>query len=146
MVQRRELLSAATRAAGLRRSGNGQPHLSEQARCALSAAKRQYRERRHREELFGDNLFGDPVWDILLDLFVATLEERQVPVTSACAAAIVPTTTAMRYLKHMQAANLIERVPHPKDSRCTILELTPMALEKMLTHFSLAHFSLERGL
>jgi hypothetical protein len=64
----------------------------------LAALARRYlRHRRERERLLPD-LFADPAWDILLDLFAASIERRPVSVSSACVAAAVPPTTALRWI------------------------------------------------
>ncbi len=104
--------------------------------AALASARQEYRGRRDREKIFGPGLFADPVWDILLDLFVACGECRQVPVTSACIAAVVPSSTALRHIAHMHELGLVQRTPHPTDSRCQYLSLTHTAYARMLSYFA----------
>lgn len=103
---------------------------------ALVDARIEYRARRKREFVFGDGLFADPVWDILLDLFIARSEGRKVSVSSACIASMVPATTALRHIANMAAGGLIERSRHPKDNRCSYLNLSDTAYDKMLLYFS----------
>ena len=76
-----------------------------------SFARQLYRERRLRERHFDEPLFADPAWDILLDLYASRGEGRKVSVRSACIAAAVPPTTALRCLKHMEELGLIVREP-----------------------------------
>ena len=59
-----------------------------------------YAGRRARTAIFGADaeLFGEPAWDILLDAAIMEGQGRSVSVTSACLAADVPPTTALRYL------------------------------------------------
>lgn len=85
-------------------------------------ARRYLRHRRERERLLPD-LFADPAWDMLLDLFAATIERRQVSVSSACIAAAVPPTTALRWIGTLEARGLLVRVADPADRRCTHLRL-----------------------
>lgn len=99
-------------------------------------ARELYRRRRHREQLFRCGLFSDPVWDILLDLFIAQSENRSICVSSACIGASVPTTTALRHINYMIDAGLLNRIPHPNDSRSRLLELTVEANRLMTEYLS----------
>ena len=94
-------------------------------------ARRFYAERRRRAKLFPDNLFGEPAWDILLDLFAAQAENKDISVTSACIAAQVPTTTGLRHIQNLEAAQLIERHSDPRDHRRVFVRLRPEAFERM---------------
>ena len=40
-----------------------------------------------------DELFGEPAWDILLDLYIANVENKPVSVSSACIGSAAPPTT-----------------------------------------------------
>lgn len=82
------------------------------------------RLRRLRERYFGDDLFADPAWDMMLDLMVAQLEGKPVTVTSVCAAAAVPTATALRRLKTLTARGIVERTCDPGNRRRTYLSLS----------------------
>jgi DNA-binding MarR family transcriptional regulator len=104
-------------------------------------AEELYRLRRKRELIFsnafGDGLFADPAWDLLLDLYIQNAKQRRISVSSACLAASVPTTTALRYITELLKRGLIERVPHPGDGRSFLLCLTVpaiAAMETLLTH------------
>lgn len=112
------------------------PLLDASTRSLLPAAIKAYRARRERDRIFGPLLFADPIWDLLLDLFIAACENRTVSVSSACIAASVPSTTALRYIRHMVATELVVRTPNPGDHRSTFLELTPTAISKMATYLS----------
>ncbi len=98
-------------------------------------AEELYRMRRKRELIFGaafgDGLFADPAWDLLLDLYVHNARQRRISVSSACLAAAVPTTTALRYITELLKRGLIERVPHPEDGRSFLLCLTVPAITAM---------------
>ncbi|MFQ3666399.1 MAG: MarR family winged helix-turn-helix transcriptional regulator, partial [Sphingomonadaceae bacterium] len=91
--------------------------------------------RRLRESFFDPGLFADPAWDILLDLAAARLEGRSVSVSSLCIAAAVPTTTALRWIKNMVDAGLLERHADREDARRAFIALAPataVTLERCL--------------
>ena len=64
------------------------------------AARRYLKLRRQRDELC-PGLFEDPAWDILLDLYAAKVEGGIIYVSSACIAASVPPTTALRMISRL---------------------------------------------
>jgi hypothetical protein len=93
----------------------------------LAALARRYlRHRRERERLLPD-LFADPAWDILLDLFAASIERRPVSISSACVAAAVSPTTALRWIGTLEARGLVLRVADTADRRRTHLRLAESA-------------------
>jgi DNA-binding MarR family transcriptional regulator len=99
---------------------------------ALGAFARQlHRERRIRDAAFPAELFGEAVWDILLDLFASGAEERKVRVSSACIAACVPASTALRYLSEMERRGLIVRSPSPDDKRGQYIALSEVCQAEM---------------
>ena len=85
-------------------------------------------------EAAGD-LFADPIWDMMLDLYIASQRGQLTTVTNACVAADVPQTTGLRYIEKLTARGLAVRYSHLKDKRMLGLELTPegkAAMEDML--------------
>jgi len=99
---------------------------------ALGRLARDYLKfRRMRDQAFPPNLFADPAWDILLDLFACAHESREVSISSACIAANVPFTTALRYVKLLDQAGLIERRDDEGDRRRQLLRLTPEATSRL---------------
>ena len=84
-----------------------------------------YAGRRARDKVFaGVDVFGEPVWDILLDLFVAHVEDRQISFSSAVIGAAVAPTTALRWISTLVQMDLLERVPDPSDPRRAFIRLT----------------------
>ncbi|HEX7782911.1 MAG TPA: hypothetical protein VF509_08900 [Sphingobium sp.] len=81
------------------------------------------RMRRYREKLFGE-IFADPAWDMLLELYLAELEKRQLSVTAVSVAGAVPPSTGIRWITTMTEAGMIERVADPYDRRRTYLHLS----------------------
>lgn len=93
------------------------------------------RARARRKEFFTASLFADPAWDMLLDLYQAELAQVRISVSSLCAAAGVPSTTALRWLKTLELEGLIERRDDPLDGRRTFVSLTGDASARMQRYF-----------
>jgi hypothetical protein len=89
------------------------------------------RARRLRAQFFAGELFADPAWDMLLDLFAAWLEQRQVSVSSLCIAAAVPPTTALRWIGTLHDAGLFERQADPSDRRRAYIALSAKGIDGM---------------
>jgi DNA-binding MarR family transcriptional regulator len=93
-------------------------------------------ERRLRSKYFAKLEFGEPVWDLLLDLYMSNLTGRSVSVSSACVAAYVPPTTALRYITMLVSQGIMLRVADKNDARRVFLALsdeTRLAIERYLT-------------
>ena len=90
--------------------------------------------RLRRSDFFSADLFADPAWDILLDLASARLAGKAVPVSSACAAAFVPTSTALRWIRHLVKAGLVKRWTDPSDRRRDLVELNDHAMDAMRSY------------
>jgi hypothetical protein len=99
--------------------------------AALATTRALIRMRRLREQFFERTLFADPAWDMLLDLFAARLEGRQVAVSSLCIAAAVPPTTALRWIAAMTEQGLLLREPDPDDRRRIFIALSAAAEQAM---------------
>lgn len=92
--------------------------------------------RRRRDQFFGDHLFADPAWDILLELYAASLAQYRVSVSNLCVGAAVPATTALRWIKQLEDDGLIARTPDPMDGRRHFLMLSNKGLGAMNSYFS----------
>ena len=110
----------------------------EQRRKAFAEmARTAYAKRRKRTSIFGDpELFGEPGWDILLDLYIAQVEQKPVSVSSACIGSASPPTTGLRWLGVLADQGLLEREHDPADQRRVLVRLTDKALEAMDDYFS----------
>ena len=97
----------------------------------MITAQALYAERRLRARYFAHSLFAEPVWDMLLDLYIADCERRRITVKSVCIGADVPATTALRYLGWLHEQGLIERLSHPRDARSTYVRLSAQAITAM---------------
>lgn len=99
-------------------------------------ARKVYRARRLREKFLPSELLGEPVWDMLLDLYIAALEGRQISVTSACAASAVPQTTALRWLSLMEDRGFTRRREAKHDKRVHFVEITTEGARHMQNYLS----------
>ncbi len=106
-------------------------HASVDQAAELALARHTYALRRRRHRFLSADLFGEPTWDILLDLFIAAHEGRRVPTTSACIGAHVPPTTALRWLRILEARGLVEREEDGRDGRRTFVRLSKRGLAAM---------------
>ncbi len=103
----------------------------------IEVAQRLYKDRRLRDMLdFDDDLFGEPGWDILLDLFVRHSKNEPVSIKSACIAASVPHTTALRWVGVLEHAKLIERREDARDARRSLLVLTDQGFQQMRVYLN----------
>lgn len=93
-----------------------------------------YALRRRRRNFLPAELFGEPGWDILLDLFAAKLQNRNISVSSSCIAADVPPTTALRWIKMMEQIGIIDRSINSSDMRVSWVKLSDSA-EKMMNDY-----------
>ncbi|MDP8994687.1 MAG: hypothetical protein M3N07_06880 [Pseudomonadota bacterium] len=104
----------------------------------LSLARRMWVGRRIRDRIFGRGMFPNPAWNILLDLFIAGEEGRNVTIKSACVAADVPQSTALRYIAHLIEVRLARRLQHPSDARSAYLKLSERGRSRMIEFLSLS--------
>jgi DNA-binding transcriptional ArsR family regulator len=109
----------------------GSPESADLHKAELALARQTYALRRRRHRFLAADLFGEPTWDILLDLFIAAHEGRRVPTTSACIGAHVPPTTALRWLRILEARGLVEREEDGRDGRRTFVRLSKRGLLAM---------------
>lgn len=93
------------------------------------------RARQLRLRFFSPDLFADPAWDMLLDLTLARAEHRRVSVTSLCIASGVPTTTALRWIKLLEQAGLVQRIEGDTDRRRAFVALTEQGAESVARYF-----------
>ena len=87
-----------------------------------------------RAMAIGGKALGDPAWNILLDLILASLEDRKVAVSSACIVAGVATTTALRLITRMVDDGVLMRVPDEDDGRRHFLAIAP-TVERALKNY-----------
>lgn len=84
-----------------------------------------------RNRVFGDGISMDAAWNILLDLFIQRCRNRRVAIGDACLAAGVPESTALRWIKLLQARGDIERTSDASDRRRSYIALSEQGLTKI---------------
>lgn len=94
-------------------------------------ARRIYNIRQKREQFFSSGLFSDPAWDIILDLYMAEEDKKEICITSACIAAGVPTSTGLRWITILIQNGYVERHDDPADARRSLLRLTDGARDTL---------------
>jgi Winged helix DNA-binding domain len=82
-----------------------------------------------RRRYVSNAILGEPAWDIVIDLFLSHLLHKNISVSSACLAANVPATTALRHLAKLEDRGMIMRVKDETDQRRVWLRLTPETFE-----------------
>ncbi len=106
-------------------TGDGRRKYAQRARAI-------YATRRRRDAIFGKpELFGEPAWDILLDLYVAYVDEKPVSVSSACIGSAAPPTTGLRWLGVLADEGLVVREQDPADQRRVLVRLTERGVDAM---------------
>lgn len=98
----------------------------------LGIANKVYSARRNVDKIFNMAGFAvSPAWDIMLDLYQARANDRDICVTSASIGAACPATTALRWLQILEDMQLVERRPDCLDKRRMIVRLTESAVIKV---------------
>ena len=80
-------------------------------------------------ECLGYGLCPNPIWDMALQLFLATQEGRPSYLWSLCMFANVPLSTALRKVDLMEAQGVVARVAATRDRRGIEVRLTSNGLE-----------------
>lgn len=93
-------------------------------------------DRAARLRYFDRDLFADPAWDILLELFVAAVESREIPVTDLCVASNVPDSTVLRWIGRLVARGMARRRGDPGDRRRVLVSLTEPGFRRMAGYFN----------
>ena len=110
--QTRKLIEDAERAVAMHSAD-----LTEFARLILAG-------RKQRDLYFDSMLFSNPAWDILLNLYLADGEGRQVDVIESCAASTVPQGVSLRWLGYLKQEEMVVEAPDPARPRHTMIRLT----------------------
>lgn len=96
--------------------------------------------RQARQNIFGERLFGEPAWDMFLQLYASTLCGKKECISSLCLASGVPSTTALRWIVHLDRDGWIEKHADPFDRRRTFVRPTQKGLEAMDRFFDHPYF------
>ncbi len=106
---RLERALAIVRQASARLALLSDPNSPEAGQSLRAVAERLYMERRRRDEYFPVGLFGEPAWDLLLSLFIAGDDGREVPLEEAYRSAKVDPEDGPALIEKLIEKNLIAR-------------------------------------
>jgi DNA-binding MarR family transcriptional regulator len=81
---------------------------------------------------------GDPEWSLMLELYSARLEGRQVHQTGLSVAAGVPQSTALQATRRLVEAGIFTTKPDPRDGRKLLVALTAPAAERIRSYLAAA--------
>ena len=98
----------------------------------VAAAIRAWRE---RSCYLPAELFSDPAWGMLLELFHAEIGKRNVSLKRLCKASAASTPTAIRWLKVLEARELVIRKTDPLNSGNELFELSPKGSTALRFYF-----------
>ena len=110
------------------------PAPSDSKLAAIASAM--YGLRRLRAKYFDPSLVAEPGWDMLLDLFIASIRGVRVATTSLCLAARVPQATGLRWIAVLQKQSLVRRYKALDDGRLKLVEITPEGFRLMRRYLS----------
>lgn len=113
-----------------------EPALGAVGDDVLQIARRRRIEGRERERIFGSSLFGDHGWEIMLDLFVAKAETRELTIVSICRGISLPEAAVLRCIAILIEAQLVARRAQEADPRTILLALTDKGLAMMCDYFN----------
>lgn len=110
--------------------------LSSSAKTAMAIrrAERTMEFRRYRNSRFADlaPLLAEPAWDMVMHLFLANMEGRELSVTELESLCGIPHSTAFRLKRMLIDAGWIEQRPAKRDARKEMLSLTRRRMSEMV--------------
>ena len=109
---------------------NGDPRRHDLQRLAVETR----RLRQLRIKFLPRECFGEVAWDILLALYIAQ-ETHKISVTALTSQLVVPMTTILRWLSHLEGEGRICHSDHPTDRRIRHLALTVVGRREMDGYF-----------
>ena len=117
---------------GREATSNGAPDVCSRQKLVRDEIRRRANRLKH----LPSHLLADPAWDMLLDLYSASLAQLRVTISSLCRASNVPPTTALRWIKTLETEGLITRQNDPLDARRYFVELTEAGLSALESYFA----------
>lgn len=114
-----------------------EPQDGEAVARACRNAETVLRRRILRKQLVGSTeLFGEPAWDMLLDLFIHDCKGHQLSMSSLCATAGIPISSAMKLVQRLCEAGILERTPDIFDGRRTLMKIAPEVAHRLRAYFA----------
>ena len=100
-----------------------------------AVAERLYLERRRRDEHFPPGLFGEPAWDLLLALYLAREDGRELSLAEAYDAGQVDASAGAAVLDKLVATGLAVRKVRGPEGRLSSVTLTEHGAERLSAYF-----------
>jgi len=112
-----------------------QPRLVQDAQRfeLIKRARQELQDRRRRDDIFPLPMFREPAWEMLLLLY---LEDRRFTIASLASASRAKPTTALRWIDHLIADQLIVRTGHPTDARAAHISISDKGRQALDLYFS----------
>lgn len=101
----------------------------------LTLARLGLQARAMRGQFFNPKLFSDPAWDILLELYAASLVECRLNIARLTGRSGVPQTTVLRWIATLEKEGLIEKHEPHFDRRQVLLSLSEKGRSAMASFF-----------
>lgn len=117
-------MSRAARKAAYQASTSSKDVPSSVTTELVMRAEWEYAASGRRLDLLGGTLTSEPAWNMLLDLFVSGARKRILSVSALTIGSRVAPATALRYLKLLVEADLVERQFDELDGRRVHVRLT----------------------
>lgn len=91
--------------------------------------------RRMRRSHFGSAELSGPIWDMMLDLMLASTHGRALSASDLATGAGVPLSSGLRMIGTLERLGLAQRSIDERDRRRTIVRLTEVGSERMASYF-----------
>lgn len=92
--------------------------------------------RRSRRQFFPGKLLGDGMWDVLLRLYAAHLDQHRLSISRLTRETGIAATTMLRRLAALEQSRMIVRTDDPNDYRRVFVELSDSGAEAMNRFFA----------
>jgi hypothetical protein len=129
--ERHEAALTIIRQATARLAALSEPRSVQNGPACHAMAEKLYSDRRRRDEYFPRGLFGEPAWDLLLALFIAREEGRDLDLPKAYQAAKVDPDDGPALIDKLVAAGMVVRSRGQRDKRRNTVVLTDQAVERL---------------
>lgn len=87
--------------------------------------------RKTRSSIFPPSMFDELVWELLLALYIADAERREVTIGGLIQESDGASTTALRWFDYLVAQKLVERRTNPADQRSILARITDLGRSKL---------------
>ena len=108
--------------------------ISPEIEDLLVFAKQIYAVRSGRSEFLSAVVLGEPAYDMLLAMFIASVERRTMRADDLARSSGAPSTAAQRWIRVLEDLGLITRAARFRDVGDYIVELEPLGLSQIRGH------------